>query len=85
MFTNHRPHKGWIQHTIQRYITQAWAIEDGENEIEMLKLAGLGVALANGCMETKEVVDLIDASNDNDGVEKSICEYAFRFGTCCMT
>jgi hydroxymethylpyrimidine pyrophosphatase-like HAD family hydrolase len=51
----------------------------------MLKLAGLGVALSNGCMETKEVVDLIDASNDNDGVEKSICEYAFRFGTCCMT
>ncbi|WOK91452.1 hypothetical protein Cni_G00143 [Canna indica] len=53
------------------------AIGDGENDIEMLQLASLGIALANGSEKAKTVADVIGASNDEDGVAKAIYEYAF--------
>ncbi|CAL9187207.1 endoribonuclease YBEY, chloroplastic [Musa acuminata AAA Group] len=53
------------------------AIGDGENDIEMLQLASLGIALANGSEKTKAVADVIGACNDEDGVAKAIYEYVF--------
>ncbi|XP_074286961.1 endoribonuclease YBEY, chloroplastic isoform X2 [Silene latifolia] len=53
------------------------AIGDGENDIEMLKLATLGVALSNGSDKTKAVADVIGVSNDEDGVADAIYRYAF--------
>lgn len=53
------------------------AIGDGENDIEMLQLASLGIALRNGAEKTKAVADVIGASNDEDGVAKAIYQYAF--------
>lgn len=53
------------------------AIGDGENDVEMLQLASLGVALANGSEKAKAVANVIGASNDEDGVAKAIYEYAF--------
>ncbi|XAR69283.1 Sugar-phosphatase [Bertholletia excelsa] len=53
------------------------AIGDGENDIEMLELASLGVALSNGSDKTKSVADVIGASNDEDGVADAIYRYAF--------
>ncbi|KAB1204333.1 Sugar phosphatase YidA [Morella rubra] len=53
------------------------AIGDGENDIEMLQLASLGVALSNGSEKTKAVADIIGASNDEDGVADAIYRYAF--------
>ncbi|KAL9230357.1 hypothetical protein vseg_005720 [Gypsophila vaccaria] len=53
------------------------AIGDGENDIEMLKLAGLGIALSNGAEKTKAVADVIGISNDEDGVADAIYRYAF--------
>lgn len=44
------------------------AIGDGENDVQMLKLASLGVALRNGCEEAKAATDVIGEANDNDGV-----------------
>lgn len=51
------------------------AIGDGENDVEMLQLASLGVALANGSEKTKAVADAIGATNDEDGVAKAIYQY----------
>ncbi|PAN28619.1 hypothetical protein PAHAL_5G166400 [Panicum hallii] len=56
---------------------QVMAIGDGENDIEMLQLASLGVALANGSEKTKAVANVIGATNDDDGVAQAIYEYAF--------
>ncbi|KAL2940155.1 Endoribonuclease YBEY chloroplastic [Bienertia sinuspersici] len=53
------------------------AIGDGENDIEMLKLANLGVALSNGSEKTKAISNVIGLSNDEDGVADAIYRYAF--------
>ncbi|KAL0394126.1 UNVERIFIED_CONTAM: Endoribonuclease YBEY, chloroplastic [Sesamum latifolium] len=53
------------------------AIGDGENDVEMLKLASLGVALSNGSEKAKAVADVIGISNDEDGVADAIYRYAF--------
>ena len=56
---------------------QIMAIGDGENDIEMLKLVNLGVALSNGSEKTKAIADMIGLSNDEDGVADAIYRYAF--------
>lgn len=53
------------------------AIGDGENDIEMLELASLGIALSNGSEKTKAVANVIGPSNDEDGVADAIYRYAF--------
>ncbi|KAL6216516.1 hypothetical protein ACLB2K_009739 [Fragaria x ananassa] len=53
------------------------AIGDGENDVEMLELAGLGVCLSNGAEKTKAVANVIGASNDEDGAADAIYRYAF--------
>jgi len=44
------------------------AIGDAENDIEMIELAGIGVAMGNAAPNVKAVADHITASNDEDGV-----------------
>lgn len=44
------------------------AIGDGENDIEMLKFAGLGVAMENANDCVKSNANFITTSNNNDGV-----------------
>nr|XP_023891411.1 endoribonuclease YBEY, chloroplastic-like [Quercus suber] len=56
---------------------QIMAIGDGENDIEMLELAMLGIALSNGSEKTKAVANAIGVSNDEDGVADAIYRYAF--------
>ncbi|GLT57205.1 hypothetical protein SLA2020_301930 [Shorea laevis] len=56
---------------------EVMAIGDGENDVEMLELASLGVALSNGSEKAKAVADVIGLSNDEDGVADAIYRYAF--------
>lgn len=51
---------------------QLVACGDGYNDVSMVDYAGMGVAMANGCEETKAVADYITTSNDEDGVAKAI-------------
>lgn len=53
------------------------AIGDGENDVEMLELASLGIALSNGSEKTKAVANAIGLSNDEDGAADAIYRYAF--------
>ncbi|PKI47167.1 hypothetical protein CRG98_032438 [Punica granatum] len=53
------------------------AIGDGENDVEMLELASLGVALSNGSEKAKAVANVIGISNDEDGAADAIYRYAF--------
>ncbi|KAI5669171.1 hypothetical protein M9H77_19024 [Catharanthus roseus] len=56
---------------------EVMAIGDGENDVEMLELASLGVALSNGSEKAKAVADVIGMSNDEDGAADAIYRYAF--------
>ena len=51
------------------------AIGDSENDIEMLKTAGTGIAMGNAVEEAKAAADDITSSNDEDGVAKAIEKY----------
>ena len=44
------------------------ACGDGFNDVSMIKYAGLGVAMSNGCDAAKEAADYIAPSNDEDGI-----------------
>jgi len=48
------------------------AVGDNFNDMEMLKFAGLGVAMGNAPDLVKRVADIVTASNDQDGVAKLI-------------
>lgn len=48
------------------------ACGDGDNDIPMLKEAGLGVAMANADERAKAAADYITDSNDDEGVAKAI-------------
>ncbi len=47
-------------------------IGDGMNDISMIKMAGLGIAMDNACQELKEVADYITKSNEENGVAYAI-------------
>ncbi|MGN0902399.1 MAG: HAD hydrolase family protein, partial [Succinivibrio sp.] len=49
-------------------IENAMAFGDAENDLAMIKAAGLGVAMANGFEIVKEAADVITLSNEEDGV-----------------
>lgn len=48
------------------------AFGDGLNDITMLRAAGTGIAMDNGCDEAKEAADLITEDCDSDGVAAGI-------------
>lgn len=50
-------------------------IGDAENDVAMIKYAGLGVAMGNAIDEVKEVADYITLTNEEDGVAHVIEKY----------
>ncbi len=51
---------------------------DGNNDISMLKIAGIGIAMENAPDEVKSAADVVTDSNENDGVAKAIHRYALQ-------
>lgn len=56
-------------------LSEVICIGDNENDIEMIKVAGLGVAMANSCKELLEICNTVTSSNDECGVAKVIYDY----------
>ncbi|MFS0840113.1 Cof-type HAD-IIB family hydrolase [Paenibacillus sp. UNC499MF] len=56
-------------------MSQVIAMGDSENDIAMIRAAGLGVAMGNAQEGVKRIADLVTVSNDEDGVAKIIQEY----------
>lgn len=48
------------------------AFGDGYNDLSMIELAGMGVAMANAVQEVKEKADYVTLSNEEDGVAAAI-------------
>lgn len=51
------------------------AIGDGDNDLEMIDYAGLGVAMGNATDSLKEKADYVTSSNNHDGVAEAIEKY----------
>lgn len=55
---------------------EVMAIGDNANDIEMIKNAGLGVAMGNSAPNVKKCSDIIVETNDENGVAHAIEEFA---------
>ena len=56
-------------------IAETIAVGDQTNDLEMIRAAGLGVAMGNATEEVKAAADLITADCDHDGVAEIIEKY----------
>lgn len=61
-----------LLHGIGSSADEMIACGDGFNDISMIKLAGLGVAMANAQLEVQENADFITVSNDEDGIAQVV-------------
>lgn len=48
------------------------ALGDGENDIEMLRMAGIGAAMGNAVDAAKAAADVVVGTNDEDGVAQAV-------------
>ena len=53
-------------------MSEAVAFGDGQNDVEMLRGVGLGVAMGNACEEAKEAADYVTSDIDDDGVSRAL-------------
>ena len=54
---------------------EVMAVGDSENDIEMLREAGLGIAMGNAADEVKSVADELTLDNEHEGVAAAIAKY----------
>ena len=54
------------------------AIGDGENDIDMIKMVGVGVAVGNATQSLKDVADHVVASNNDNGVAEAVENFALK-------
>ena len=55
--------------------SEAIAFGDGENDIDMLELVGLGVAMGNGNEKLKKIADFVTKKSSEDGIEFALKKY----------
>ena len=59
------------------------AIGDGDNDIEMITEAGVGVAMGNAEEAVKCNADYVTGTNDEDGAARAIVKYVLGGGEAC--
>ena len=59
---------------------ETMACGDGENDASMIRMAGIGVVMANGDPQLKAEADYITDSNDEDGVAAALEKLALSGG-----
>ena len=55
--------------------SEAIAFGDGENDIDMLELVGLGIAMGNGNEKLKNVADFVTKKSSEDGIHYALEKY----------
>lgn len=56
-------------------LTEVMAIGDSENDLSMIKIAGLGVAMGNASHQVKEVADDVTCHHNQDGVAQVLGKF----------
>lgn len=59
-------------------LSQVITMGDRDNDIPMLKIAGLGVAMENGVPDVKAASDYVTTDNNHDGVGLAIEKFALK-------
>uniref|UniRef100_UPI000B197650 HAD hydrolase family protein n=1 Tax=Paenibacillus dakarensis TaxID=1527293 RepID=UPI000B197650 len=59
-------------------MSEVIAMGDSENDVKLLKAAGLGVAMGNAGEHIKSIADVVTATNNEDGVAQAIKKYVFQ-------
>ena len=59
--------------------SEVLAIGDGEEDIELLRWAGTGVALADSCQQARDAADVVTVEQWDAGVAKAIFELALGY------
>lgn len=54
---------------------EAIAFGDGENDIDMLEIAGLGIAMGNGSEKLKKAADFVTKKSNEDGIEYALKKF----------
>ena len=65
----------FLTRKLELSMAQVMAIGDSENDAEMLRAAGLGVAMGNAYPSVKALADAVTDDNESDGVAKAIRKY----------
>lgn len=55
--------------------SEAIAFGDGENDIDMIELAGLGIAMGNSSDKLKSVADFVTKKSSEDGIEFALKKF----------
>mgnify|MGYP004443876837 CR=1 FL=1 len=55
-------------------IDRSYCFGDGPNDVDMLKIADVGIAMGNGCKACKEVADVVIGNVDEDAIYKYLLE-----------
>lgn len=80
-FLNKKASKGTAVEELGKYLNinreEIMAIGDNENDLDMIKFAGIGVAMGNSSDFVKKAADIVTKTNDEDGVACVIEEYCF--------
>ena len=76
MFIPHKSTKGTaltqLCETLGYKAENAMAFGDADNDLAMIKAAGLGVAMANGFDSVKEAATVVTLTNQEDGVARLV-------------
>lgn len=67
-----------LQKTLERWgirQEESMAFGDGGNDIDMLRYAGVGVAMGNASDDVKQAADYVTADVDDDGVRRALEHY----------
>lgn len=56
------------------------AFGDGENDISMIAMAGIGVAMENGVDQVRAAADHVTGTNEEAGVAAAIRKFVFPCG-----
>ena len=62
----------WLLNHLSIPFENVLAIGDGENDLEMIEMVGVGVAMGNAGPKVKAIADAVVTSNDDDGVAEAI-------------
>lgn len=65
----------YLTNYLQIDLADVIAVGDMDNDLPMLKLAGLSVAMGNAVIEVKKISDIETADNNHSGVAQTIKEY----------
>ncbi len=68
----------WIAHHLGLRMPQVMAIGDAQNDVSMLWMAGLGVAVQNASPEVKRKVDWVTSAVDKDGVAVALRKFILK-------